>query len=116
MIAQMLPAGLAVAASVSSADYLVICTADGFKKVPLADLGPDAPPGGELDTSYPGLQDCPMCISVCAKAMSNLDRQAAIIWAPLSAPAHLVADNGSVVPHDLTSRHSATPRAPPVAA
>ena len=116
MAAQLLPAGLAAAASLDQSGYVVICTADGFKKVPLADLGLGDLPGNPADLDLPGQQDCPVCVLICAHGGLDLAPQVAVIWAPLPDHTPLLLDDRPSTIVGLASRYDATPRAPPAAA
>ncbi len=116
LAAQLVPTGLAAAASLDQSGYVVICTADGFKKVPLADLGLGDLPGAPSDLDIPGQQDCPLCVLICAHGGLESAPQVAVIWAPLPVDTPLILDDRPVTPIDLASLHDATPRAPPAKA
>ncbi len=113
LAAQLVPSTLAVAASFDDSDYVVICTVDGFKKIPLSQLGLD-PMGSDSPAGKMPAQDCPICLHICAKGFAALPPQTAFAALPNALDASVRLDRSS--PVVWANRHAtpAVPRAPPI--
>ncbi len=110
VVAQLLPSAMAFAAG--SSDYVVICTADGFKKVPLAELGLQDL-GGETQSNVPSQQECPVCLLICANGVSELAPHGTIVWAPTREETEPVLDDRPTGLDFQLVKSDAPPRAPP---
>lgn len=112
LAAQWSPQILTVAAASGAQNFTIICTADGFKKVPLSELGLDRFGFGGPQQDIPN-QDCPVCVLICASSVSDLTPQVAIVWAPIPPTAFATNDDHAIAPQQAYYERSASPRGPP---
>ena len=113
LTAQLLPTAFAAASTIDDSDYLVICTADGFKKVPLAELGLQDLGKGDAGANVPTQQDCDVCQLVCAKGLSDAAPHVAVVRLPRPSLHHIVRDDRPFVFAATDYNQQTTPRAPP---
>jgi hypothetical protein len=110
LLVQSLLPGLAMAlpAAPSSAQTLLICTADGIKEVALV---PDAPGPATQDDDVPRAQPCCPCAIPCGACVASLDRLGVgVVYATVVA---LRARLGAAMPIAARAPPPHQSRAPP---
>ena len=113
LTAQLLPTAFAAAATLDDSDYMVICTADGFKKVPLAELGLQDLAKGDAGADFPAQEDCPLCLLMCAHGLSDAAPHGAVVRLPRPPLHHIVRDDRPVFLAAADYKDYTPPRAPP---
>ncbi len=113
LTAQLLPSAFAAAAAIDDSGYMVICTADGFKKVPLSELGLQDLAKGEAGTDLPAQEDCAVCQLVCAKGLSDAAPHGAVVRLPRPPMHQIVRDDRPVFLASADHTQNISPRAPP---
>ena len=113
LAAQLVPTGFAVAASIAPSDYVIICTVDGFKKVPARQIGPSDGGTDPSDRNMPEPSECLTCMHVCANSISESAPHTAVIIVPQASHHELVLDGGPIVVLASGFSYQTAPRAPP---
>ena len=113
LAAQLVPTAFAAAAVLDDSDYMIICTADGFKKIPFAELGLQDLANGDTQSDLPAQEECALCNLVCAKGLSDAAPHGAVVWLPRE-PVHQVLQDDRPVDSGQSAFHQdISPRAPP---